>query len=183
MGELLIATERAKGTAGMGRPKIGARLVRVPKKAEPTLAELGITWDESSQAQRLAEAPGMAKISLDFSSFIKKNWRGGENMKAKKIYTLRELRLARGLTLQQVADQVGASMTTIHVLETSKEGRQNYSILLKHKLSDFYGIPLRLLFPEVVEQANFLLGKTRKGASRQVQMFLPHGYGEDSQKD
>jgi hypothetical protein len=49
MGEMLKATEseRAKGTAGMGRPKKGST-PREPPKDSPTLADLGLTRKEAS---------------------------------------------------------------------------------------------------------------------------------------
>ena len=47
MGEMLKATERARGTAGMGRPPIGSPRA-LPPKGEPTLAELGLTKKENS---------------------------------------------------------------------------------------------------------------------------------------
>ena len=61
LGEFLAQTERAKGTAGAGRPKLGGPVV-VPPKSEPTLADLGISKNESSKAQKLAARP--ARYSL-----------------------------------------------------------------------------------------------------------------------
>lgn len=63
MGELLATTERAKGTAGKGRPKIGSHHA-LPPNSEPTLAELGITKNESANAQKLATAPVKIKEKL-----------------------------------------------------------------------------------------------------------------------
>jgi N6-adenosine-specific RNA methylase IME4 len=52
MGEMLVATERAKA----GRP---AKLVTAGDQfSEPTLSDLGLTKRESAEAQRLAAAPG-----------------------------------------------------------------------------------------------------------------------------
>lgn len=56
MGEMLRETERAKGTAGAGRPKLGG-VVTLPPKQEPTLKDIGLTKRESSQAQQLAAMP------------------------------------------------------------------------------------------------------------------------------
>jgi len=89
-------------------------------------------------------------------------------MKRKKTYNLRELRLASSLTMQDLCDKTGVSLSTIQVLETSKERRKNYSITAKHTLADFFHVPARLLFPEIQEQVDELLGK-----NRQVQMFVP----------
>ena len=58
MGEMLLQTERAKGTAGAGRPKIGGDKREPPKPcAPPTLAELGLSKRDSSAAQKLARLP------------------------------------------------------------------------------------------------------------------------------
>jgi len=58
MGEMLQATDRATGTAGRGRPSLGGSVVLPPKEdIQPTLAELGVTKRESSEAQFLASMP------------------------------------------------------------------------------------------------------------------------------
>ena len=57
IGGMLEATERAKGTAGAGRPKIGGHVTLPPKDETPTLEVLGLTKRESSDAQLLASLP------------------------------------------------------------------------------------------------------------------------------
>lgn len=63
LGEMLTETERAKGTRGQltGDVPKGARLVggdaMIPPTDVPTLADLGLTKRESSEAQMLAELP------------------------------------------------------------------------------------------------------------------------------
>lgn len=57
MGELLNATPRAKGTDRGGRKSKLDGSRELPSNAEPTLAELGITKRESSEAQMLASLP------------------------------------------------------------------------------------------------------------------------------
>jgi hypothetical protein len=52
MGELLTATQRAKGAMGIGKPKKCGNVV-LPH-SEPTLAELGISKRESAEAHALA---------------------------------------------------------------------------------------------------------------------------------
>ena len=56
IGELLLATERAKGTAGTGsnQHKKKQRQSHDVTAAQPTLAEIGITKRESAEAQKLA---------------------------------------------------------------------------------------------------------------------------------
>ena len=49
MGELLAATQRAKGAKGIGNPKKCGAVV-LPH-SEPTLAELGLTKRESTEAR------------------------------------------------------------------------------------------------------------------------------------
>jgi hypothetical protein len=51
MGEMLAATERAKGSAGAGRPALGGARTLPPKPETPTLAALGISKRESAEAQ------------------------------------------------------------------------------------------------------------------------------------
>jgi hypothetical protein len=57
VGELLRNTSRNTGTAGLGRPPLGPRGDRGPKDETPTLASYGLTYDQSSRFQRLAEVP------------------------------------------------------------------------------------------------------------------------------
>lgn len=54
MGEMLAATERAKGAKGVG-PAIA--VTPRNRNAPPTLAEIGVTKRESAEAQLLAELP------------------------------------------------------------------------------------------------------------------------------
>ena len=58
-GVLLREREMASGTRGQlaGRDSSGDRQSRPPEDQPPTLAELGITKDESSRFQRLADVP------------------------------------------------------------------------------------------------------------------------------
>ena len=46
--EAQAAAERAKGTRGAGRPKLGSNQRELPKNT-PTLAELGVTLKESRE--------------------------------------------------------------------------------------------------------------------------------------
>ena len=57
LGEILAGTEKASGSAGLGRPKIGDAKKVLPKNDVPTLAELGLTAQESAVAQKLAALP------------------------------------------------------------------------------------------------------------------------------
>lgn len=74
-----------------GQDSSGGRRVRPPGNDAPTLAESGITYDQSSQAQRLAEIA---------------------DEQPERNEVMRGLR-ARGMTLQAVADAVGVSHQTV----------------------------------------------------------------------
>jgi len=87
-------------------------------------------------------------------------------MKRKKTYNLRELRLAAGLTMQQLAEQTGINIASVQAIETGRG--KNYSVIAKHTLADFFHVPARRLFPEIQTEIDLLMGK-----SRQVQMFIP----------
>ncbi len=55
-GQLLRKSEKAKGTAGAGRPRKGGRSVRPPKNEDvKTLAEHGISKTKSSRWQRMGD--------------------------------------------------------------------------------------------------------------------------------
>jgi len=58
MGEMLLATERAKGTKGSfkGKDISGSYLALPPEDDPPTLLELGISKRESAEAQMMASA-------------------------------------------------------------------------------------------------------------------------------
>ena len=63
LGELLAATERAKGAPGPGRGKACAKAGQAFTSA-PTLPELGVTRKESARAQELAALPSKAFQSI-----------------------------------------------------------------------------------------------------------------------
>ena len=58
MGEMLQATERAKGARTVGGDKRSGGTVALLPEDQPTLAELGITKKESADAQFLSKLPG-----------------------------------------------------------------------------------------------------------------------------
>jgi ParB family chromosome partitioning protein len=57
MGELLAQTERAKPRPGPGRGKVGDSALPTLPDSAPTLASLGLTKRESSEAQKIAALP------------------------------------------------------------------------------------------------------------------------------
>jgi transcriptional regulator with XRE-family HTH domain len=74
---------------------------------------------------------------------------------AKKIYKLRKLRKAAGMSQQQTAEKAGVNLSTYQAIET---GRGNgFSTITKHKIADVFGIPLLQLFPEVEKEMNVLM--------------------------
>jgi len=54
---MLKSTERAKGSAGQGRPNLGGSKTEPPKNDAPTLSDLGINKMTSSLAQKLSALP------------------------------------------------------------------------------------------------------------------------------
>ena len=58
-GELLRDMEKAKGVQGQlqGRDSSGGRVTRPPEDQPKTLSEMGVTKDQSSKWQKLAEVP------------------------------------------------------------------------------------------------------------------------------
>lgn len=59
LGEILRETPKNEGRAGMGRPSLGTTKTEAPKPAPivPRLADVGITYKQSSRAQKLAKIP------------------------------------------------------------------------------------------------------------------------------
>ena len=53
-GQMLAEMPKASGNAGLGRPKIGGNTIVPPKSNDKTLADIGITKNESSRWQKLA---------------------------------------------------------------------------------------------------------------------------------
>jgi len=57
-GEMLRDMEKAKGTAGQGRPSLGGATMLPPKDTPPTLSEIGITKRQSSDWQNVEAMRG-----------------------------------------------------------------------------------------------------------------------------
>jgi hypothetical protein len=57
MGEMLAEAPKNRGTAGAGRPSLGAAQVEVPKDTAPTYHQVGIDYKTASRAQQLAHMP------------------------------------------------------------------------------------------------------------------------------
>ena len=57
LGQVLAETPKAKGTRGLGRPCLGGIPTIPPNSDAPTLSELGISKQQSSDSQRLAAVP------------------------------------------------------------------------------------------------------------------------------
>lgn len=64
---------------------------------------------------------------------------------------LRELRMKKGKSLQEVADAVGVSKT--HVWELEKGRTENPSLEMLTKLADYFKVPIRSLMGEDFESA------------------------------
>ena len=64
---------------------------------------------------------------------------------------IRELRMKKGKSLQEVADAVGVSKT--HVWELEKGRTENPSLEMLTKLADYFEVPIRSLMGEDFESA------------------------------
>lgn len=89
-GTLLKATERASGRPGPGRGKAG-RAARPAFSETPTLAELGVTKDQSSRWQAMTAIPAADVRELEVSET-----KAGRELTSKGIY-----QLARKVTASQ----------------------------------------------------------------------------------
>lgn len=94
-------------------------------------------------------------------------------MKKRNLYSLRDLRTARKLTLYQVSEKTGIPFSTIRALEVGQG--KGFNVVIKQTLADFYELPLRELFPELQ-----ILFEELQGKRHQVQMFFN---SEEPKKD
>ena len=88
-------------------------------------------------------------------------------MRKKKSLSLRKLRLAAGLSIQDVSITTKIPFSVIQGLETGR-GR-NFSAGAKHMLAHFFKVDPLALFPELEEQIAALAGTGRKV---QIQEFV-----------
>ena len=88
-------------------------------------------------------------------------------MRKKKSLSLRELRLAAGLSIQDVSAKTGIPSSTVQAIEIGR-GR-NFSAGAKHMLAHFFKVDPLALFPELEEQIAALAGTGRKV---QIQEFV-----------
>lgn len=85
---------------------------------------------------------------------------------------LRELRMKKGKSLQEVADAVGVSKT--HVWELEKGRTENPSLEMLTKLADYFKVPIRSLMGEDFESSE---------DERLVRMFRQVGELSDPERD
>ena len=97
LGEMLRATERAKGTRLAGR-KIGCHPALQPKDDSPTLSDLGLTRNESSEAQLLADVNKNANEKIEAIKEGKKSRKAviNEARREKKREELKNKTIAPG---------------------------------------------------------------------------------------
>jgi hypothetical protein len=67
LGDMLKATDRAKGTVLNGKDSFGSTKMEPPKNDAPTLSDLGIDKKTSSLAQKLATLPEAEVTSIKSS--------------------------------------------------------------------------------------------------------------------
>jgi transcriptional regulator with XRE-family HTH domain len=85
---------------------------------------------------------------------------------------LRDLRLKKGQSLQEVADAVGVSKT--HVWELEKGRTENPSLEMLTKLANHFGVTIRSLVGEELESSE---------DERLIRMFRQAGELTDAEKD
>jgi len=78
---------------------------------------------------------------------------------------LRELRVRKGETLQEVADAVKASKP--HIWELEAEKSKNPSLSLLTSLAEHFGIPVSYLLDESASADTMVFGREFKGASEE----------------
>lgn len=75
-------------------------------------------------------------------------------MRTKQTHSLKELRKAKGLTLQELSEQTGIKLPTLQALESGRG--TGFKDHFKITLSDFFQVPLKHLFPEIQQEINRL---------------------------
>jgi DNA-binding XRE family transcriptional regulator len=63
---------------------------------------------------------------------------------------LRTLRAERGLTLQQVSEATGLSISTLHAIENEQE--REATLATAFKLAHFYGLPVEKIWQPLYQQ-------------------------------
>ena len=103
---------------------------------------------------------------------------------------LKELRLRKGASLQEVADAIGVSKT--HVWELEKARTENPSLDMLKKLADYFGVPIKTLVgedPESTEdeelarmfrQASELSDRDRAAIDALIQSFRQRRDSDDA---
>ena len=91
MGEMLKETERARGALLVGRDIGGAPRV-LPKDDSPTLADLGLTKKESSEAQMLADLPDDTFEAIKSGKKTKSKVKKEKNIRVRRERQLKEAR-------------------------------------------------------------------------------------------
>jgi transcriptional regulator with XRE-family HTH domain len=76
---------------------------------------------------------------------------------------LKELRVRKGESLQQVADAVGASKPHIWELETEKS--RNPSLDLLTKLGEHFGVPVSYILDETSSADTMIFGREFRGVT------------------
>jgi len=76
------------------------------------------------------------------------------------LYTIKQLRKAEGLTLQELARRVDIPYSTLHVLE-SGQGK-NFNVAMKHAIADYFHVSLFSLFPEEWQRVQEIMGDQKQ---------------------
>jgi transcriptional regulator with XRE-family HTH domain len=83
---------------------------------------------------------------------------------------LKELRIRKGESLQQVADAVGASKA--HIWELEAEKSTNPSLDLLKKISDHFGVPISFILDEQAAPDALIFGREFQGLTEEDKKLL-----------
>jgi transcriptional regulator with XRE-family HTH domain len=83
---------------------------------------------------------------------------------------LKELRIRKGESLQQVADAVGASKA--HIWELEAEKSTNPSLDLLKKISEHFEVPISLLLDEQTSRDTLIFGREFEGLTEEDKKLL-----------
>jgi hypothetical protein len=136
MGEMLTATERAKGAAAGGKKDSPRGPLVLPRDTEPTLADLGLTKRESADAQLLAElstAEFEKQAALPFlEEEAKERQRLSEGRGRKGPEKIPDLNDDHGEATEKVADQFHTNTQYVYDVKKLRDEAPDLLELVKH---------------------------------------------------
>lgn len=83
--------------------------------------------------------------------------------KPKVTRTMREVRKAQGLTIQELSEKSGVPWGTLQGIDS---GRIAGNLITRQKIADALGVPLRALWPYITEEWGELFEAMKRDAKR-----------------